>query len=410
MEILNRHHLDGPWPAGSLYVGRGTPLGNPFAIGENGLSRADAINAYGRWLEEEVAGGNPVILTALAGLNADSSLVCSCSPRPCHAEEVARVWHELQVRGGIRPMPSFHEDGSLPKSGEVWSFGSNLAGRHGAGSALVARERFGAILGQGIGYQGTDPAHSYAIPSKDEKIASLPVPEIERHAVEFVAFAHAHPELHFFVTRVGCGLAGHKDADIAPLFSRTPMPRCSFPEPWRPFLVPRSMSYAGIGARKTPTAVLSKMRKVAERLEIRGYRLRSGGAEGADAAFEEGCRRQDIFLPWPEFNGRTSPFSEVSQEAMGVASTAHPFFSRLPDQTKRLMARSSYQGLGQDLRTPADFVVCWTPDGAESEAERTRETGGTGQAIALASRWNIPVFNLARSDAMDRLAALVLAE
>ena len=87
-----------------------------------------------------------------------------------------------------------------------------------------------------------------------------------------------------------------------------------------------------------------------------------------------------------------------------MAAAVHPAFNRLPDSVKRLMARSCYQVLGQDLRTPSDFVVCWTQDGAESEAERTRETGGTGQAIALASRWNIPVFNLARSDALDRIA------
>ena len=71
------------------------------------------------------------------------------------------------------------------------------------------------------------------------------------------------------------------------------------------------------------------------------------------------------------------------------------------------MARNSHQILGWDLRSPVDLVVAWTPDGAENEKERSHATGGTGQTIALASRWKIPVFNLARPDAMDRLGAFL---
>lgn len=146
------------------------------------------------------------------------------------------------------------------------------------------------------------------------------------------------------------------------------------------------------------------MRKVAERLESRGYTLRSGGADGADTAFEEGCLRKEIFIPQPGFNQRSTPFNTVSTEALRVAAAVHPALNRLSDTVQSLMGRTSYQVLGRDLRSPADFVVCWTPDGVESEAERTPETGGTGQAIALASRWAIPVFNLARADALDRIA------
>lgn len=171
---------------------------------------------------------------------------------------------------------------------------------------------------------------------------------------------------------------------------------------------PRSKTYAGIGSRKTPVEELRRMKLVAERLALRGYTLRSGAAEGADAAFESGAgEKKEIFLPWAGFNGNASTFQEPAREAIGVAKAVHPAWDKLSEAARKLQARNSHQILGPDLRTPADFVVCWTPDGCESESARTRDTGGTGQAIALASRWGIPVFNLARKDALERLKQLL---
>jgi hypothetical protein len=170
----------------------------------------------------------------------------------------------------------------------------------------------------------------------------------------------------------------------------------------------RSMAYAGIGSRKTPAKQLERMTAAAKRLAAMGYTLRSGGADGADRAFEAGAGdKKQIFLPWKGFNGSDSPFVTPSREAMDVAAVLHPAWTHLPSSFKNLHARNSHQILGEDLRTPCDFVVCWTPDGAETEAERGRDTGGTGQAIALADRWNIPVFNFARQDAGERLLAYV---
>jgi len=96
----------------------------------------------------------------------------------------------------------------------IFVFGSNLAGRHGAGAAKYAREKHGAIYGQGEGLQGT----SYAIPTKDENIKTLPLTEIEKHVNVFLMFAKEHPELNFVVTPIGCGLAGYKYHQIAPFF------------------------------------------------------------------------------------------------------------------------------------------------------------------------------------------------
>jgi hypothetical protein len=96
------------------------------------------------------------------------------------------------------------------KENEIFVFGSNLEGEHGGGAARTAREKFGAIWGQGTGLQG----QSYGIPTMHGGVE-----EIYPHVDEFIHFAMAHPELIFLVTRVGCGIAGFHDSEIAPLFA-----------------------------------------------------------------------------------------------------------------------------------------------------------------------------------------------
>lgn len=113
----------------------------------------------------------------------------------------------------------------------IFVFGSNLAGIHGAGAARVAVDKYGAVYGNGIGRQG----ESYGIPTKDEFIETLDLPEI-RHFIEgFIQYATQHPELEFQVTQVGCGLAGLVAEDIAPMFKDAPL-NCLFDEKWKPFL------------------------------------------------------------------------------------------------------------------------------------------------------------------------------
>lgn len=109
----------------------------------------------------------------------------------------------------------------------IFVFGSNLAGIHGAGAALFARLHRGAIVGQGVGLQG----HSYAIPTKDERIRTLPLARIKPHVLEFIEFARKNPQLKFEVTRIGCGLAGYVDNDIGPMFKGAP-DNCNLPPGW----------------------------------------------------------------------------------------------------------------------------------------------------------------------------------
>lgn len=100
----------------------------------------------------------------------------------------------------------------------IFVFGSNLAGRHGKGAALYARLHHGAIYGQGSGLQG----NSYAIPTKDQWLNTLPLKTIEFHIDTFKTFAMMHPEMQFELTPIGCGLAGYTQDQIGPLFKTLP--------------------------------------------------------------------------------------------------------------------------------------------------------------------------------------------
>lgn len=157
--------------------------------------------------------------------------------------------------------------------------------------------------------------------------------------------------------------------------------------------------YAGVGSRATPPPVLRLMEDLARKLGWLGFRLRTGGAEGADQAFERGAPfgTVDLFLPWPGFRGASLPLlDKPSEAAYRVAAEAHPGWRNLDNVVRALLARDAHQVLGASMGSPAAFVLCWTRDGATKAT--TRATGGTGQAIRIAAMHDVPVFNLARLD------------
>lgn len=111
----------------------------------------------------------------------------------------------------------------------IFVFGSNLAGRHGKGAALYAREKKGAEYGVGVGRTG----FAYAIPTKDGSLRTLPIGIIRNHVAKFLEYAKAHPELEFYITPIGTGLAGYKHEDIAPLFEGAKeLSNCALPDEW----------------------------------------------------------------------------------------------------------------------------------------------------------------------------------
>ncbi len=101
-----------------------------------------------------------------------------------------------------------------PGTNNIFVFGSNLSGRHGAGAALTAQKVCGAVRGIGVGFVG----NSYAIPTKGHAMEILRLPQIEAHVREFLDFATKFPQYNFYVTAIGCGLAGYKPEQIAPMF------------------------------------------------------------------------------------------------------------------------------------------------------------------------------------------------
>lgn len=114
---------------------------------------------------------------------------------------------ELDENGRAKYTPEFINE--LAED-EVFVFGSNLAGMHGGGAAATAYRRFGAVWGKGVGLYG----QSYAIPTMQGGVKT-----IKPYVDEFIEFAKSHPELRFLVTKIGCGIAGFREEQIAPLFA-----------------------------------------------------------------------------------------------------------------------------------------------------------------------------------------------
>lgn len=119
------------------------------------------------------------------------------------------------------------------KHKEVFVFGSNTAGIHGAGAAKEAFNKHGAKYGIGYGLSYDDNGASFAIPTKDRHIQTLPTAAVEGFVKGFLTFAKSRPDLTFKVTRIGCGLAGFRDQDIAPMFVKAPS-NCLFDTKWQP--------------------------------------------------------------------------------------------------------------------------------------------------------------------------------
>jgi len=150
------------------------------------------------------------------------------------------------------------------------------------------------------------------------------------------------------------------------------------------------MIYAGIGSRRTPNIILRKMIILGELFGKWNFTLRSGGATGADTAFETGCDRvngkKEIYLPWKGFNNNTSELYDLTEDAVKLAKKFHPKFNSLTYKAKQFHSRNSYQVLGYSLNKPANFIMCYT-DG----------TGGTQQALRIAKYYKIPIFNMYES-------------
>lgn len=181
--------------------------------------------------------------------------------------------------------------------------------------------------------------------------------------------------------------------------------------------------YTMIGSRSTPDHIKELMVRIATKLCEKGYTGRSGGADGADAALEEGyiihqmnnqttpCSYlMEIYLPWMGFNGRDernppyyipSNFSNY-QAAVELAEEIHPAWDRCSRGGKSLHSRNCYQLLGKDLDTPSKFVICYAePKNNNPDCHDVK--GGTGTAVRLGLKHGVTILNLYHQDVIDRM-------
>lgn len=160
--------------------------------------------------------------------------------------------------------------------------------------------------------------------------------------------------------------------------------------------------YAGIGSREAPENILQLMMDIGFAMAQKDWILRSGGAGGADIAFEIGARRakgsMEIYVPWKGFNYEDRArligpahldvvVNDPLPQARTIASHVHPNWGACSEGARKLHTRNVSQVMGMDLSTHSKAVICWTPNAAGG--------GGTGQAIRLAKHIGIPVYDLA---------------
>lgn len=168
--------------------------------------------------------------------------------------------------------------------------------------------------------------------------------------------------------------------------------------------------YTGIGSRKTPDNILAEMRVIAKKMSQDLFVVRSGGAEGADTAFEIGAgANTEVYLPWDGFNGHKSKDGThldarvlyTYKKAQYIAAMHHPAWDKLSEGAKKLHTRNVYQVLGFDLETPSKCVMLW------AEPIGTTVKGGTATAVSIAKEYRIPTFNFYFQQELDKVKDII---
>lgn len=183
------------------------------------------------------------------------------------------------------------------------------------------------------------------------------------------------------------------------------------------------MIYTGIGSRKTPEHILKLMKQVGYELAQRGYTLRSGKAQGADSAFQQGVMQYvtanqltinrwrnlaQIYIPWKTFNPLRNGFDiwdicldDVYAEELAAACMHPDHWNNCSSGARKLHTRNVHQVLGSDLKTPSQFVLYWCPE------VRGKPTGGTATAVKLATTYGIPCINMLHEDWYQRVQGIL---
>lgn len=228
-------------------------------------------------------------------------------------------------------------------SDPIFVFGSNTAARHGTGAALFAAQWRGAKAAEGR------TGEAYAIPTKDAQLKTRSLEDIKASVDRFIEYAEKHPDLRFQITRIGCGLAGLGDDEIAPLFARAPI-NCFLPGLWEQRRYPHLKRVIIAGTRTFKDA--GRLRQVLDPALERWGKLNlmvvSGGAKGADALGEAWARGHGITVMrfpanWDRYGNAAGP---IRNALMAWWSTALVAFlvAREASRGTRNMIKTAQQG------------------------------------------------------------------
>lgn len=165
------------------------------------------------------------------------------------------------------------------------------------------------------------------------------------------------------------------------------------------------MIITGIGSRSTPAHILTEMKKIGKWARENGHFIRSGHADGADYAFEQGALENClVYLPWNGYNSQLkilgrSTVPALTQEMESLVKATHPNVAALTQGAFKLHARNNCQVLGLGLNHPSNYVVCWH-----------NGTGGTTQACRIATLKRVPVINMfsSKHDTAEKVIALLV--
>ena len=251
-------------------------------------------------------------------------------------------------------------------AGWIFVFGSNLRGRHGKGAAVFAAKRKGAVEGLGEGLSG----NSYALPTKDEHIKTLPLERIVEHVDRFKAFAASRPDLVFQVTKVGCGLAGLDETLVAAMFSDAPQ-NCLLPGMWRGSLgrdVSPAIIVAGSRSFSDRDTMFSKLDNILSRLA--SPVIISGGAQGADSMGEEYAKARGLSVErfparWKLPDGSTNKSAGFERNTLMAWRGTHlvAFWDGVSNGTRHMIDTAKKEGL-------AARVISFVDNGPKNQARQ----------------------------------------
>lgn len=312
-----------------------------------------------------------------------------------------------------------HGDMFLNKSAKCFVNPVNCVGVMGKGLALVFKNMFPLMYADyevrcknydvkvGEPYLYIDDSGTAIInfPTKRHWKQPSYITDIEKGLDYLVSKIDEWGVDHIAMPGLGCGLGGLEWETVFALMEEKLGPLKQTFYVYTYLSSSNKRFYAGVGSRNTPADILKLMSELATELS-KDYIMRSGGADGADTAFYNGCRGTNciIYLPWPGFNGapRSGDYAfvdhykeDAAEKAKEILLEIVPYYNNLKPSVQSLFKRNVYQVLGDDVKTPADFVICWTENGELK--------GGTRIAIMIANKFNIPVFNLAKPNALKEL-------